>query len=87
MNLENFVDCIHVERFFNFGSVIDPEVLCGGAALALGHACRRARAAPPNMAMAATAGSTTSSSVDQVKNQMGNASENLLRQDRRESRS
>ena len=83
------MDCIHVERFFNFGSVIDPEVLYGGAALALGHAraCRRARAAPPNMAMAGTAGSTTSSSVDQVKNQMGNASKNLLGQDRRKSSS
>ena len=82
------MDCIPVKRFFNFGSVIDPEVLYGGAALALGHACRRARAAPPNMAMAttATAGST-SSSVDQVKTQMGNAAKNLLRQDRRESRS
>ena len=77
MFVEILVRCAPVRNVSFEFSILDPcstQKYCCWVA----RACRRARTAPPNMAMAATAGRSTTSSVDQVKMEREMPPQNLL---------
>lgn len=78
MFVEILVRCAPVRNVSFEFSILDPcstQKYCCWVA----RACRRARTAPPNMAMAAaTAGRSTTSSVDQVKMERELPPQNLL---------